>query len=424
MENKIIQVEANNLSEYRGDLSSHQPFLVLNEYPTIQWIGGLPDYYVVDSVSLRPTISLSIIATGRGSMNGIYLGKFSGDALEYQISKEDPNNLGSYTLLNRTDGTQIADIPITIYNSFGHFVRGMPSTYSDYFYTLRNLDFVDEYIYVGFQIHLKISASINLLTLGDVQFESSTIEELSYSDNDLNNARTYYKLRGNFKDLSGNRISTKSEFFSQNLEVGMCFLLQWGSDTSKRIAQLCEFTGDGTKDAGVCLLIRDFETEDNAGNIQETPVATLSSSASIAGSGIQYNYNETLTIEHVWTSLRIGLLQSGYVEEFPNPQTGMSRSYKDYSKRNETIDGGLHPVNRNIGKSYNGRITMDRDRVRRFLSFAEYQRAKPFPVEILTHMEEETPTVFYGYFVQPPNENFSYRTGIMKEIDFTIQQVF
>jgi hypothetical protein len=122
--------------------------------------------------------------------------------------------------------------------------------------------------------------------------------------------------------------------------------------------------------------------------------------------------------------MRVGLFRAGYIENFPNPQMGMSKTYKDYSRKTETLDGGHHAVNRNIAKIFSGKLILDRDRVRRFMTFAEHQRAKPFPVQIISEMSEETPSIFYGFFSSTPSENMSYRTGVIRDIDFSIQQVF
>jgi hypothetical protein len=135
-------------------------------------------------------------------------------------------------------------------------------------------------------------------------------------------------------------------------------------------------------------------------------------------------HDETIAIDYAFTSMRIGLFRAGYVEHFPNPQTGLSRTYKDFSIRKSLVNGGHQYSNRNIAKVYSGRLVLDRDRVRRFITFSEIQRAKPFPVEIISGMEEETPTVFYGFFTNSPSENLSQRTGLIRDVDFSIQQVF
>ena len=122
--------------------------------------------------------------------------------------------------------------------------------------------------------------------------------------------------------------------------------------------------------------------------------------------------------------MRMGLFRAGYIENFPNPQVGLSRSYKDFSIRKSLVNGGHQYSNRNIAKIYSGNLVLDRDRVRRFLTFAEIQRAKPFPVEVISDMESETPTVFYGFFNNSPSESLNQRTGVIRDVNFSIQQVF
>ena len=135
-------------------------------------------------------------------------------------------------------------------------------------------------------------------------------------------------------------------------------------------------------------------------------------------------YFKSCNIQYLFTSMRMGLFRAGYIENFPNPQVGLSRSYKDFSVRKSLVNGGHQYSNRNIARIYSGNLVLDRARVRRFLTFAELQRAKPFPVEVISEMGEETPTVFYGFFNNSPSESINQRTGVIRDVNFSIQQVF
>ncbi len=418
IENNIQSINADHLTSY-SSTPLHGAGNMLDDYPTVQWVAGFPEVIETDTTTGRLKISSSLTAEGVGSMNGIYLGNFNGDSLTYEISELDTT--GVFQSIGSA-----ADVPVMVYNSFGHFVRGIPSQYDDYLYTLEDLGFSRLYVYTGFQIGVTVSSSINNLTdLGQVNFKTETVSKLSYTDT---LGRRYWKLKGTFTNISESNIPTSSNYFARDAEVGMVIQVEVSNSSgvgTLRYAQICEVRGNGSKSKSVCLLIRSFETVDSNGDpVEEDLEDWVNLTTTVPVEDTDINFSNTIIIRYLFNSIRIGLMRAGYIEQFPNPQTGMTRTYKDYSKKTETLDGGHHAVNRNIAKVYNGRLIMDRDRVRRFLTFAEHQRVKPFPVEILSEMVEETPTVFYGFFSSTPNESLNYRTGIVRDLDFSIQQVF
>ena len=427
VEDKVTDIDAEDLSIYLGDNSQHKPELMLNDYPTVQWISSLPDNYSVvydefGNDTGRKRITARVIASGMPSVNGIYLGNFNGDSINYNLYKEDTSS--NYVSIGNTT------IPIRIFNSFGHFVRGKPVSYQDYLYTLTQLNFTEEYLSSNFRLEIEMQSDVNMLVPSSINFNIESVIDLTYFDSAN---RNFWKLCGNFQDSNGDSLRMDSDLFAEELHVGMVMFLELSGDNrldvptdqAIRLAQITEIRGDGSGSKSITLLVRDYE------------VATQEESLTTKFSGITFNSSTVLgqtqsegswsnlsSVTYLFTSMRIGLLRVGYIEHFPNPQVGLSRTYRDYSIRKNLLNGGHQYLNRNIAKTYSGKMMLDRDRVRRFLTFAEEQRAKPFPVEVISDMEEETPTVFYGYFTNSPSENISQRNGAIRDIDFSIQQVF
>lgn len=432
IEDKIQRILANNLTSHLGAGALHVGENMLNEYPTVQWISGFPDSTNYNPLTQREEASSTFQAEGVGSMNGIYLGNFNGDFLEYEIEELTGSTASSYVKLVDANNNSKIKVPIRIYNSFGHFVRGIPSSYDDYMYTLSNLGLAKTYTSRGFRLNVTIKSDINNLTgFGDVYFKARKSAKLSYVDESVTPNRRIWKIKGNLVDNSGDVIPVGSEYYAQEIHVGMIFKITVNNTlgiSEDRLAQVLEIRGQGIKENSITILIRDFESEDGSGgSVEELLESKINTWGTYVNDDDYFDINvpdNEIQIHYVFNSMRVGLLRAGYIEQFPNPQTGMTRNYKDYSRKTETLDGGHHAVNRNIAKIYNGRIIMNRDRVRRFLTFSEHQRAKPFPVEIISNMEEETPTVFYGFFSSTPSENLSYRTGVLRDVDFSIQQVF
>ena len=457
IEDKIEEIEGDDLSRAQGGaITQHSTSVMLNDYPTAQWISAMPNSCdeVFDSfgnATGRRKVEIILRARGVNSMNGIYLGNFQGDGISYQVWKESSSSsattVGNSVKTYESIGE--ADAPIRVFPSFGHFVRGRPDVYTDYLYTLKELGFSDEYLSTGFLVEIKIRSEVNtLITSGTVRFQIQSVVKLTHADSVTSAAtdtRKYWKLRGNFIDSNGDPIRTDSPLFSESLHVGMIMRVKFSSDDDKdangnaiyRLVQISEILGVGTRDKAINLIIRSYESYDSTGtfNVEQAledrwllsssnPLMSFYSSVVNNVQLEEANFSDTLDIDYAFTSMRIGLFRAGYVEHFPNPQTGLTRSYKDFSIRKSLVNGGHQYSNRNIASVYSGRLILDRDRVRRFLTFSEVQRAKPFPVEIISGLEEETPTVFYGFFTSSPSENLSQRTGLIRDIDFSIQQVF
>lgn len=456
MDDSISEIYSDNLSSYLGDSSEHKPELVLNDYPTAQWISGFPDvdattgeqYKEVLDTSGTPTGRLRIQSTmnayGSSSLNGIYLGNFNGDAIKYDVSEVvgftprvdssgnpvlDSNNVQLSDPVYQSVGEK--EVPMRTFSSFGHFVRGVPRVYSDYLYTLEDLEFSAHYISTGFEIKTTIYSDIDRMISSTTSFEIDKVTKIPHSDDGGN--RKFWKIMGAFKD-NGVCLPYNSVNFSEDIHVGMTILLELDGDNkltdgsqAVRVAQVCEIVGNGANDCAISLLIRSYEesgVEEPFENLLNNDGVSFVSSVVLNTTVEEAHYAKSCKIKYLFTSMRMGLFRAGYIENFPNPQMGLSRTYKDFSIRKSLVNGGHQYSNRNMAKIYSGNLILDRDRVRRFLTFAEMQRAKPFPVEVLSNMQEETPTVFYGFFNTSPSESINQRTGVIRDINFSIQQVF
>ena len=456
MDDSISEIYSGNLSSYLGDTSEHKPELVLNDYPTAQWISGFPDvddstgeqYKEVLDTSGTPTgrlrIQSSLIAYGSTSLNGIYLGNFNGDAIRYDVSEVvgttprvdsngnpvvDSNNVPINDPVYQSVGEK--EVPMRTFSSFGHFVRGVPRVYSDYLYTLEELNFSKHYISTGFEIKTTLYSDIDRMVSTTTTFEIDKVTKIPHSDDNGN--RKYWKIMGAFKE-NGVCLPYNSPQFSEDIHVGMTLLLELNGDNnltdgnqSVRVAQICEIVGNGASDCAISLLIRSYEesgVEEPFEDLLANDGVTFVSSVVLNTTVEEAHFLRSCKIKYLFTSMRMGLFRAGYIENFPNPQVGLSRNYKDFSIRKSLVNGGHQYSNRNIAKIYSGSLVLDRDRVRRFLTFAEIQRAKPFPVEVISNMESETPTVFYGFFNNSPSESLSQRTGVIRDVNFSIQQVF
>ena len=288
MDDSISEIYSGNLSSYLGDTSEHKPELVLNDYPTAQWISGFPDvddstgeqYKEVLDTSGTPTgrlrIQSSLIAYGSTSLNGIYLGNFNGDAIRYDVSEVvgttprvdsngnpvvDSNNVPINDPVYQSVGEK--EVPMRTFSSFGHFVRGVPRVYSDYLYTLEELNFSKHYISTGFEIKTTLYSDIDRMVSTTTTFEIDKVTKIPHSDDNGN--RKYWKIMGAFKE-NGVCLPYNSPQFSEDIHVGMTLLLELNGDNnltdgnqSVRVAQICEIVGNGASDCAISLLIRSMK---------------------------------------------------------------------------------------------------------------------------------------------------------------------
>ena len=288
MDDSINEIYSDNLSSYLGDTSEHKPNLVLNDYPTAQWISSFPDidpttneqYKEVLDTSGNPTGRLRIQSTmtayGSRSLNGIYLGNFNGDAIRYEVSKvvgTTPKVDSSGNPVLDSNGVQLVDpvyqslgekeVPIRTFSSFGHFVRGVPRYYTDYLYTLEDLGFLEHYISSGFEIRTTLYAEVDRMVSSSTTFEIDKVVKIPHSDDNGN--RKFWKIMGAFKE-NGVCLSYNSPQFSEDIHVGMTVLLELDGDNkltdgsqAVRVAQVCEIVGNGANDCAISLLIRSYE---------------------------------------------------------------------------------------------------------------------------------------------------------------------
>jgi len=224
----------------------------------------------------------------------------------------------------------------------------------------------------------------------------------------------YVELIGRFRDTNSNYLSYDDKFtFIENLDVGSYVIggIVSSSATPKDLFQIIRIKGNGNSVKSISLISRKKKA-DSSLLPTNTPQTTDASTG-----------NTLLSIHTILRSLRLGLVRCGFYEDFPNAQVGLSKSYKDFSVRTDLVNGGHQYINRNVSKNYSGNMILDRTRVIKFLKFAEKQRAKPFPIEVLTGMEEESPSMLFCVLSDMPQENMSYRTGVLREISFNLKQI-
>jgi len=218
----------------------------------------------------------------------------------------------------------------------------------------------------------------------------------------LLNDQNYYQVKGSLCNQAGNPFTMTENFFTDGIDVGSFLLLDRKdpdfstNNPPKTLAQVIRIEGDGT-DADAITILFDQDPDND---------------------GFTWNVN------YILRSVRLGLLRAGYAQKYPNPQVGLSRTYKDFSVRNELINGGYQFINRNVARVYGGSMTLTRDLAATFLDFSERIRAQPFAVEMLTGMEEEYPAVMFCAFESMPDEKLNYRMGQVRDISFQFKEIF
>jgi len=424
-EDRIDFISGGYLSEYLSDPRRHGVDLMRNEHPSIQWIAGLPTFVEEDSATGERFLSYSFYTSGYPSFNGIYLGNFSADKISITISKNDN---GTITKL----GTAV--VPTKVFKSFGHFVRGVQDINNDYLYSLKDLGFSDEYLTTGFTMDVNMTVNTSFLKK-NVSIKVNKATALSYVHPDT--SERYLKIKGNLI-ANGETISASdARSFGYQVNVGSYFVANEeqvngtnfnpvfsNGDRVYRPIQVVEIVGNGTKENALTFVMRERESVNSMLSGDPEFINVGSEPFTTYDKEIEITQDSYFLCTEAFRSMRLGILRAGYLEEFPNPQTGLTRAYKDNSVSQDLVNGAHNFSNRKIGRIYSGTLMLNRDKSRKLLAFVEEQRAKPFPVEILTGMEEETPSTFYGYLNNTPSERFSQRTGAIRDLDFSIQQVF
>ena len=126
--------------------------------------------------------------------------------------------------------------------------------------------------------------------------------------------------------------------------------------------------------------------------------------------------------------LLTGILRAGVSQEFPNPQQGLSNSFKDYSVRKELATGSYYFLNRESAKQFGGRIVGSPDEIDKFVDFGQDQMAEPFAVLIVSGTGTEIKKLrlraaVYGYFTQLPTANYQNKLATLKNANFNIKEV-
>ena len=232
-------------------------------------------------------------------------------------------------------------------------------------------------------------AKLSFIVDGDV-------EEVELED------KTYYRAKGCLSGDGLTGLPLSSPILGELMDAGSFILFNRNNPQDsqgyavKSLAQIIRIEGDGSDKDGITIL-----TDENPHDFF-----------------FQWDTNYLLK------SVRLGLVRAGYSQKYPNPQVGAGRTYKDFSVRNELINGGYQYINRNVARVYSGSLILTRDLAATFLDFSEKYRAKPFPVEILSNMEKEYPAVMFCALEGMPDEKLSYRTGELRDISFQFKEIF
>jgi hypothetical protein len=434
-ENNISSLSGKDLGFYLDELSHHKAINALNDIPSVQWVAGFPDPGEVEnslsfnSSTGRFELTSNFYVESSSSVSCIYFGKFKTDRLVWSANFNYENGSVVDPAYPSDNYSTEIEVPIRIYDSLKDFVTGKSIYYTDYFKTLDELLYLTPYIISQASIRVQLISEYDILRhsqnkeLGFKSISASTIEYPDASGN------IYYIYNGNLIDIRTEElVSISYNQFTSNLNVG-CFILfhktKNTNDTeyySPFLGQIISVKGDGSEVGDITIISNvDFATM-----TQQNVLNQINSNGNPVADEDQPNIGliDTFEIQQILTDKRIGLIRVGNFEEFPNPQVGLSKAYKDYSVRTELINGGHQYINRNVAKTFSGSMIIDRDQVNRLRRFANTQRAKPFPMEVLTGMDLESPTSIFCVFDSPPTENYSYRTGEVRDVSFSIKQIF
>lgn len=424
-ENNVESVSGTDLGFYLDDLSHHKATNSLNDIPSVQWVAGFPSPSEIstalsyNSSTGRFEVLRKFQVTSSTSVSCIYFGKFKSDRLMWsaKFNWDDDTNSAIDSGYPSDNFTNLVEVPIRVYNSLRDFVTGKSIYYSDYFKTLDELTYITPYILSQATFDVSLYSEIDILKQTPEKEICWKMESENFFEYPSSSGNIYYTQNGNFVDLrSGNRISISYNEFTEDLSVGKFILINRSVDTlnteyrNPDLAQVLSIRGDGSELSDITLIFG-------------KPSADLVDQNTLYGNAINPSLVDAYKIQQVLIDIRIGLIRIGNFEEFPNAQVGLSKQYKDYSVRTELINGGHQYINRNTAKLYSGSLVLDRDQVARLKRFSESQRAKPFAMDILTSIDLEAPTSLFCVFESLPEENYSYRTGEVRDVSFTVKQI-
>ena len=121
-------------------------------------------------------------------------------------------------------------------------------------------------------------------------------------------------------------------------------------------------------------------------------------------------------------------MRAGVSQTFPNPQQGLSNSFKDYSVRKELATGSYYFLNRESAKQFSGRLVGSPEEIDKLVDFGQDQLAEPFAVLIVSGTGAEIKKLriraaVYGYFTQLPTATFANKLATLKNTSFNIKEV-
>jgi len=123
-----------------------------------------------------------------------------------------------------------------------------------------------------------------------------------------------------------------------------------------------------------------------------------------------------------------GILRAGVSQTFPNPQQGLSNSFKDYSVRKELATGSYYYLNRESAKQFSGSLVGSPEEIDKLIDFGQDQLAEPFAVLIVSGTGTEIKKLriraaVYGYFTALPTASFKNKLATLKSTSFNIKEV-
>ena len=138
--------------------------------------------------------------------------------------------------------------------------------------------------------------------------------------------------------------------------------------------------------------------------------------------------NSPIQFTSLYHALLTGILRAGVSQTFPNPQQGLSNSFKDYSVRKELATGSYYFLNRESAKQFSGRLVGSPEEIDKLVDFGQDQLAEPFAVLIVSGTGAEIKKLriraaVYGYFTQLPTATFANKLATLKNTSFNIKEV-
>ena len=159
--------------------------------------------------------------------------------------------------------------------------------------------------------------------------------------------------------------------------------------------------------------------------------AVISQIVSITGDGTASSAIElssdliTTTLSLVYNPIRIGVLRCGMNENFPNPSSGLSLNYTDYSIRRGQPAGGYSYRQRGLARNYTGGCLMSNAEALSMQNLYRAYRSKPIPIMIFEGMPIDFDSSkignLFAFFKEPPS--FQFISANYQSVSFSLQEV-